>query len=67
MKPLISIVIPTYNRAHDLGRALRSVVAQTYSNWEAINLSLRTEADLSNEIDDLLLKCHKWFGTRESV
>lgn len=33
---LVSIVIPTYNRATDLGRALRSVVDQTYLHWECI-------------------------------
>jgi glycosyltransferase involved in cell wall biosynthesis len=36
VSPLISVVIPTYNHAHFLGRALQSVVNQTYSNWEAI-------------------------------
>ena len=38
MKPnsLISIVIPTYNRARDLQRALKSVVGQTHQNWEAL-------------------------------
>ena len=36
MNPLISIVIPTYNRASDLARALGSVFAQTYSSWEAL-------------------------------
>jgi glycosyltransferase involved in cell wall biosynthesis len=35
-RPLVSVVIPTYNHAHFLGRALQSVVDQTYSNWEAI-------------------------------
>ena len=35
-QPLVSVVIPTYNHAHFLGRALRSVLNQTYSNWEAI-------------------------------
>ena len=34
--PLVSIVIPTYNRAHLLERALGSVVAQTYPHFEAI-------------------------------
>ena len=34
--PLVSIVIPTYNHAHYLGRALQSVLDQTYKNWEAI-------------------------------
>lgn len=34
--PLVSIVIPTYNHAHFLGRALQSVLDQTYTNWEVI-------------------------------
>jgi len=34
--PLISIVIPTYNRVHYIGQAIASVVAQTYSHWEII-------------------------------
>jgi glycosyltransferase involved in cell wall biosynthesis len=33
---LISIVIPTYNRAHVLTRAIDSIIAQTYSNWELL-------------------------------
>ena len=34
--PLISVVIPTYNRQDTLIRALDSLVEQTYSHWEAI-------------------------------
>lgn len=34
--PKVSIVIPTYNRANDLIRALNSVCAQTFSDWEAV-------------------------------
>ena len=34
--PLISIILPTYNREYCLGRAINSVVLQTYSNWELI-------------------------------
>lgn len=33
---LISIILPTFNRSHVLGRAIDSVLAQTYSNWELI-------------------------------
>lgn len=33
---LISIIIPTYNRAHLLKETLDSVAAQTYQNWECI-------------------------------
>lgn len=35
-KILFSIIIPTYNRANTISRAIKSVVGQTYSNWELI-------------------------------
>lgn len=34
--PLISIIIPTYNHAHLIGKCLSSIKNQTYTNWEAI-------------------------------
>ncbi|WP_179319487.1 glycosyltransferase family 2 protein [Winogradskyella helgolandensis] len=34
--PLVSIIIPTFNRAHLIGETLDSVMAQTYQNWECI-------------------------------
>jgi len=34
--PAVSIVIPTYNHAHFLVKALDSVLSQTFINWEAI-------------------------------
>lgn len=33
---LVSIIIPTYNRAHLIGETLDSVIAQTYQHWECI-------------------------------
>ena len=36
MKPLFSIIIPTYNRAYVLWKAIQSVIAQTESRWEMI-------------------------------
>jgi GT2 family glycosyltransferase len=35
-RPLVSIIVPTYNYAHFIGEALESVQSQTYSNWECI-------------------------------
>lgn len=34
--PLVSIVLPTYKRAHLLPAAIRSVQAQTYDHWELV-------------------------------
>ncbi|MFZ8805128.1 MAG: glycosyltransferase family 2 protein [Candidatus Calescibacterium sp.] len=36
MEPLVSCIIPTYNRAHIVGRAIQSVLNQTYKNIEVI-------------------------------
>ncbi|HHH52473.1 MAG TPA: glycosyltransferase [Bacteroidetes bacterium] len=33
---LFSIIMPTYNRAHMIGKAIESVLSQTYTNWELI-------------------------------
>lgn len=35
-EPLVSIIIPTFNRAHLIGDTLDSLLAQTYTNWECI-------------------------------
>ena len=32
----VSIVLPTHNRAHLVGRAVRSVLSQTHTDWELI-------------------------------
>ena len=36
MKPVYSVIIPTYNHGHLIGRCLSSVIAQTFQAWEAI-------------------------------
>jgi teichuronic acid biosynthesis glycosyltransferase TuaG len=35
-KPLVSVIMPTWNRAAIIGDAIRSVLAQTYSNFELL-------------------------------
>ena len=34
--PFFSIIIPTYNRAAFLPKAIESVVGQTFTDWELI-------------------------------
>ena len=36
MNPLISVIIPSYNRENLIRETLDSVLAQTYTNWECI-------------------------------
>ena len=33
---LVSVIMPTYNRAHCIGHAIESVLGQRYENWELI-------------------------------
>ena len=64
VKSLISVVIPTYNRARDLERALNSVLAQTYPHWEALVVDNHSSDNTDNVVthfDDSrisLLKIH---------
>ena len=34
--PIVSVIIPAFNRNHTLPRALTSVMAQTFRDWEII-------------------------------
>lgn len=36
MTPIVSIIIPTFNRAHLIGETLDSISSQTFSQWECI-------------------------------
>lgn len=49
-EPLISIIIPTYNHARYLGRALQSIFDQTYGNWEAIIIDNHSTDDTPNVV-----------------
>jgi glycosyltransferase involved in cell wall biosynthesis len=35
-EPLVTIILPTFNRAHLIGESIQSVLDQTYQNWELI-------------------------------
>ncbi|MBH5319724.1 glycosyltransferase family 2 protein [Paenibacillus sp. GSMTC-2017] len=57
--PLISIIIPTYNRAHVISSSIESVIAQTYTNWELIIVSDRCTDHTQKIIDSYSIKDHR--------
>ena len=58
--PLVSIVIPTYNHAPMLQRALATVIEQTYQNWNAIvvnNFSTDKTLEVVAKFNDPRIHC----------
>ena len=43
----VSVIIPTYNRADLLERSVKSVLKQTYKNWEIIVVDVGLQTILS--------------------
>jgi glycosyltransferase involved in cell wall biosynthesis len=58
-QPLVSVIIPTYNRAEFLREAIQSVLAQTYTNFELLildNCSPDHTPEVVAEFDDARIK-----------
>ncbi|MBW0434137.1 glycosyltransferase [Leptospira yasudae] len=61
-KDLVSIIIPTYNRAKDLNRSLRSIRNQTYKNLQVIvvdNSSVDETDEVVDSFSDLRISIYK--------
>ncbi len=54
--PLVSIIIPTYNRAHLIGETLDSVLEQTYTHWECIIVDDGSTDDTAKVIGEYVQK-----------
>ena len=52
--PTVSIIVPTYNRPHFLERALRTITAQTFRDFEIIVVN-----DAGSCVEDMVMKCDK--------
>lgn len=55
-KPLISCVLPTYNRAAKLTNAVQSVLSQTYSNFEILIVDDQSVDDTALVVRELMVK-----------
>ena len=64
MDSLVTVVIPTYNHSHFLGRALQSVLGQTYPHWEALVIDNHSKDNTDDVVQSFsdprvsLLKIH---------
>ena len=62
--PVISVIIPSYNHAHFIGRALQSVLDQAFDDWEAIIIDNHSQDNTDEVVDKFkdpritLLKIH---------
>lgn len=50
----VSVIIPTWNRAEVIERALQSVVSQNYQNWECIIVDDGSEDDTQSRVEKYL-------------
>jgi len=72
---LVSVIIPTYNRAHLLGGAIQSVLAQTYQDFEIIIVddnSSDTTQDVLKGFCDSRIRCvrldsHQGAGSARNI
>ena len=58
-QPLVSVVIPTFNHSNYLGKAISSVIDQTYKNWELLiidNYSTDNTKKVINSFNDRRIK-----------
>lgn len=65
--PLVSVIMPTYNRASVVSEAITTVLKQTYSNWELLVCDDGSEdatADVVSAFDDDRVIYHRldWGG-----
>ncbi|WP_278020442.1 glycosyltransferase family 2 protein [Flavobacterium ginsengisoli] len=53
-EPKVSVIIPTYNRAHIISETLDSILNQTYQNWECIIVDDGSNDNTENIINKYL-------------
>jgi glycosyltransferase involved in cell wall biosynthesis len=56
---LFSIITPTFNRANMIGKAIESVINQTYANWEMIIIDDGSTDDTAQVIKKYTLNDHR--------
>ncbi len=55
MKPIVSVIIPTYNRSGQVQNAIRSVLSQTFTDFEVIVVDDGSSDDTGKVLAKLLV------------
>jgi glycosyltransferase involved in cell wall biosynthesis len=63
--PKVSVIIPTYNRPHLIGRAIKSVLDQTYQNFEIVVIDDSSNEETEKIINNLNDKRIKYIKNKE--
>ena len=66
-QPLVSVVLPTYNRAYTISRAIDSVLNQTYSNLELIVVDDGSNDDTRVVVESIHDKRIKYIKNSKSM
>ena len=56
---LISVIMPAYNAERTIAESVRSVIAQTYENWELIVVNDASEDDTESIIREFERQDHR--------
>jgi len=64
--PLVSVIVTCYNQAHCIESTLRSVIAQTYQNWECIIID-DGSTDSSGKVIESLIQSDNRFNYVKQV
>jgi glycosyltransferase involved in cell wall biosynthesis len=65
-QPLVSIIMPTYNRAAFIMETIESIIAQSYTNWELLVVddgSTDNTEELVHSLKDARINYHKFERT----
>ena len=59
MSGLVSIIMPSYNTAKYIGYSIRSVLAQTYTDWELIIVDDASTDNTDEVVEDIKRHCER--------
>jgi len=65
--PLISVIIPTRNRTEVLKRSVKSVLKQTYKNYEIIIIDDNSNCDYKNAIEEFHSDKIRYFRNSKNI